>query len=47
MDALVALAYGLSRDDLEVVFSDFTATALPESYRQRVRASLASVTTGS
>lgn len=37
IDALVARAYGLTPDDLEVVFSDFTLDAVPEEYRQLVR----------
>jgi hypothetical protein len=37
IDALVAHAYGLSADDLELVFSDFTLDAVPEDYRELVR----------
>jgi hypothetical protein len=36
IDALVARAYGLSREYLEVVFADFVEAALPASYRERV-----------
>lgn len=38
IDALVAHAYGLTREQLEVVFADFVEAAVPESYRERVRA---------
>jgi hypothetical protein len=37
LDALIATAYGLTSDDLGVVFSDFTEAAVPESYRSLVR----------
>jgi hypothetical protein len=37
IDALVAHAYGLDTDELELVFSDFTVDAVPEEYRQLVR----------
>jgi hypothetical protein len=37
IDALVAKAYGLTPDNLEVVFSDFTENAVPAEYRERVR----------
>jgi len=37
IDALVAHAYELSREQLEVIFSDFVEAAAPESYRQLVR----------
>jgi hypothetical protein len=37
IDALVAHAYGLDADDLEVVFLDFTAQAVPAAYRDLVR----------
>jgi hypothetical protein len=37
IDALVAHAYGLNEDELELVFSDFTLDAVPEDYRQLVR----------
>ncbi len=37
IDALVAHAYGLDADELELVFSDFTLDAVPEDYRQLVR----------
>ena len=36
IDALVAGAYGLDEEELEVVFSDFTLDAVPEDYRQLV-----------
>jgi hypothetical protein len=39
IDALVAIAYGLDEDDLEVVFSDFTLDAAPPEYRELVRES--------
>lgn len=38
IDALVAHAYGLTREQLETIFADFVEAALPESYRERVRA---------
>ncbi|MEX2211241.1 MAG: DNA methyltransferase [Gaiellaceae bacterium] len=38
IDALVARAYGLDEDDLETIFADFTLDAVPEPYRERVRA---------
>lgn len=37
IDALVAHAYGLTADDLETIFADFTLDAVPEAYRARVR----------
>ena len=37
IDALVAHAYGLSREQLEVIFADFVEAAVPETYRQLVR----------
>jgi hypothetical protein len=37
IDAWVAHAWKLTPGELEVVFSDFTLDAVPESYRQRVR----------
>ena len=37
IDARVALIWGLSADELEVVFADFTLDAVPEAYRERVR----------
>jgi hypothetical protein len=37
IDALVAHAYDLDEEQLELVFRDFTETAVPEEYRQRVR----------
>jgi hypothetical protein len=37
IDALVARAYGLRAEDLEVIFNDFTESALPPSYRALVR----------
>jgi hypothetical protein len=37
IDALVAHAYGLDPDELELVFSDFTLDAVPEDYRALVR----------
>lgn len=36
IDALVAHAYGLSENDLYVIFRDFTERAVPPAYRQRV-----------
>jgi hypothetical protein len=37
IDALVARAYGLTAEELEVVFADFTLGAVPADYRQLVR----------
>ena len=37
IDALVAHGYGLTADDLEVVFDDFTLAAVPAAYRDLVR----------
>lgn len=37
IDALVAHGYGLTTDDLEVVFDDFTLAAVPAAYRDQVR----------
>ena len=37
IDALVAHGYGLTRDDLEVIFADFTRAAVPPAYRDLVR----------
>jgi hypothetical protein len=37
IDALVARAYGLTADDLEIVFSDFTLDAVSPEYRALVR----------
>jgi hypothetical protein len=37
IDALIGQAYGLSAEELELVFSDFTLDAAPEDYRQLVR----------
>jgi hypothetical protein len=37
IDAVVARAYGLDADELELVFSDFTLDAVPDDYRQLVR----------
>jgi len=41
IDALVTRAYGLTADDLEVVFSDFTTDAVPSGYRALVKAKFA------
>jgi hypothetical protein len=38
IDALVAHAYGLTREQLETIFVDFVEAAVPEAYRERVRA---------
>ena len=38
IDALVAHAYGLSREQLETIFADFVEAAVSETYRERVRA---------
>jgi hypothetical protein len=38
IDALVAHAYGLEASDLVTIFDDFTLDAVPEAYRDRVRA---------
>ncbi len=37
IDALVARAYGLDDDDLEMIFADFTLDAVPEAYREQIR----------
>ncbi|MGH2878888.1 MAG: Eco57I restriction-modification methylase domain-containing protein [Solirubrobacteraceae bacterium] len=37
IDARVARAWDLTKNELEVVFSDFTLDAVPENYRERVR----------
>lgn len=37
IDARVARIWGLTAEELEVVFSDFTPDAVPESYREAVR----------
>ena len=37
VDALVAHAYGLTREQLETIFADFVEAAVPESYREHVR----------
>jgi len=37
IDALVARAYGLTAEELEVVFADFTLAAVPAEYRRLVR----------
>jgi hypothetical protein len=37
IDARVARVWGLTTDELEIVFSDFTPDAVPEHYRQAVR----------
>lgn len=37
IDALVARAWGLTADELEIVFEDFTLDAVPEDYREVVR----------
>lgn len=44
IDAQVANIWGLSADELEIVFSDFTLDAVPESYRQAVRDRFAELT---
>lgn len=38
IDAFVAIGYGLDATDLETVFSDFTRDAVPDVYRDLVRA---------
>jgi hypothetical protein len=38
IDALVAHAYGLTREQLETVIADFVEAAVPDVYRERVRA---------
>lgn len=38
IDARVAHAWALTSDDLEVIFQDFTLDAVPEAYRDMVRA---------
>lgn len=37
IDALVARAWNLTKDELEIVFDDFTPDAVPEDYREAVR----------
>jgi hypothetical protein len=37
IDALVARSYGLSFDELKVVFANFGEVAVPEAYRERVQ----------
>ena len=37
IDALVATAWELTADELELLLSDFTLDAVPEAYRQRLR----------
>jgi hypothetical protein len=41
IDARVARAWKLTPEELEIVFSDFTLDAVPEAYRDRVRARFA------
>ena len=41
IDARVSRAWGLSAEELEVVFRDFSLDAVPLAYRERVRARLA------
>ena len=36
IDARVARAWGLGPDDLDVIYEDFTANALPPTYRTRL-----------
>ena len=36
IDARVARAWGLGPDDLDVIYEDFTANALPAAYRTRL-----------
>lgn len=43
IDARVAHAWKLTRDDLETVFADFTLTAVPPDYRERVRTRFAAL----
>jgi len=40
VDALVARAWELTADDLDVIFADFTFGAVPHAYRERLRARL-------
>jgi hypothetical protein len=44
IDALVARAYDLTAEELEVVFADFTLDAVPADYRQMVRDRFAALT---
>jgi hypothetical protein len=37
IDACVAKAWGLTTDELDLVFEDFTADAVPPEYREAVR----------
>jgi hypothetical protein len=41
IDARVVRAWGLTADELELVFADFTLDAISAAYRERVRARLA------
>jgi len=43
IDARVAHAWDLTADELEVVFADFTLDAVPESYREHIRARFAAL----
>jgi hypothetical protein len=40
VDALIAHAYGLTPDDLPVLFADFTLAAVPQHHRDRMRGEL-------
>jgi hypothetical protein len=43
IDALVASAYGLTAEDLETIFADFTLDAVPETFREQVRVHLGKI----
>ncbi len=43
INALVARAYGLTEQDLDVVFTDFTEAAVPAQYRDLVRSAFTSL----
>ena len=40
VDALIARAYGLTPDDLPVLFADFTLDAVPQPHRDLIRREL-------
>lgn len=44
VDALVARAWGLGADDLDVIYADFTVDAVPEDYRDQLRGRLEELT---
>lgn len=44
IDARVAAAWGLTTEELELIFEDFTLDAVPEDYRETVRSRFAELT---